>query len=161
MNGRRIILADRDGTRRNWLKDWIFYSPAFELICEREERRQSLARELLEEYGVVLLHAGNLSNRSGGLLLDPEGWLRPWRGFHGVIFTSVQERGKEICLEPSLSVFGDWSPPEGISPQDFLAACLREGWISADELPCQGRQNDTAFSWDELIRLSSESCWSR
>ncbi len=161
MNGRRIILADKDGTRRDWLEKWIFYSPVFELICEREDRCQALAKELLEEYGAILLHAKELPKHSRGLLLDPEGWQRPWKGFQGVIFTSVQERGKGICLEPSLSVFENWNPPEGILPQDFLAACLQEGWLSTAEIACQGRQNGMVFSWEELIRLSSESCQSR
>ncbi len=161
MSGRRIILADRKGTRQSWLREWIFCSPAFTLISERENLRQALAKELLEEYGVVLLHGESLPKHSSGLLLDPEGWLRPWRGFQGISLTAVSERGKGICLEPSPLVFGDWSLPEGISPQDFLAACFQEGWLSLEEIPCQGRQNGASFGWSELVRLSSEGCLDR
>lgn len=161
MSGRKMILADREGKRQEWLKEWIFCSPAFSVISERESRRQALAKELLEEYGVVLLHSPDLPKRSGGLLLDPEGWLRPWRGFYGTVLTAAPQRGKGICLEPSLSVFGGWSPPQGISAQDFLAACLKEGWLPLEKIPCQGRQNGIVISWSELVRLSSESCRDR
>ena len=99
MSRRKVLLADPDGSRLEWLKEWLFYSPVFQVVCPEEGPRQALAQDLLEEYGVVLLHGEALPQHSSGILLDPAGWLRPWKGFQGVILTADQIQGRGICLE--------------------------------------------------------------
>lgn len=94
MSGRQILLADLKGVRLEWLKEWLFYSPVFHVACPNEDLRQALAQQLLEEYGVVLLHDKVIPQHGRGILLDPAGWLRPWKGFQGLVLTAKRMPGK-------------------------------------------------------------------
>lgn len=151
-------MADPDGSRLEWLKEWLFYSPVFQVVCPEEGPRQALAQDLLEEYGVVLLHGEALPQHSSGILLDPAGWLRPWKGFQGVILTADRIQGRGICLEPASAALEGCRLPEGIQPRDFLAAILKEDRILPGDMPCQGWQNGFILSWEELLHLAAESC---
>ena len=158
MSRRKVLLADPDGSRLEWLKEWLFYSPVFQVVCPEEGPRQALAQDLLEEYGVVLLHGEALPQHSSGILLDPAGWLRPWKGFQGVILTADRIQGRGICLEPASAALEGCRLPEGIQSRDFLAAILKEDRILPGDMPCQGWQNGFILSWEELLHLAAESC---
>ena len=161
MSGRQILLADLKGVRLEWLKEWLFYSPVFHVACPNEDLRQALAQQLLEEYGVVLLHDKVIPQHGRGILLDPAGWLRPWKGFQGLVLTAKRMPGKGICLEPASEALGEWRLPEGILAQDFLASILQENRLSPTEMPCQGWQNGILLSWKELLQQAAESCLDR
>ncbi|MDD3193982.1 MAG: hypothetical protein PHE47_09125 [Oscillospiraceae bacterium] len=156
MAGRQVILADQKGDRLDWLKDWLFYGASFQALCTEEGRCKDLAQELLAEYGVVLLHNSRMCLKSG-ILLDPKGWLQPWKGFHGIVLTGRRIAGKGICLEPSADALEGWEPPMGISPQAFAAAGLEEGWLSPRAIPCQGWQNGVDIPWKKLLQLAEEN----
>ena len=135
-----------------------FLQPSLPGSMPEEGPRQALAQDLLEEYGVVLLHGEALPQHSSGILLDPAGWLRPWKGFQGVILTADRIQGRGICLEPASAALEGCRLPEGIQPRDFLAAILKEDRILPGDMPCQGWQNGFILSWEELLHLAAESC---
>ena len=157
MEGRQLILADRQGVHLDWIADWRNVSQSFRVVSQEQDRCQQLSQDLLEEYGIVLWYGPSMPEKAGGILLDSEGWLRPWKGFGGVVLTSRREGGKGICLEPSHQEAERWTPP-GIEPQLFLAAAVQEGWILPAELGCRGWQNGSCLGEKELLQQMEESC---
>lgn len=161
MKDRQIFLADQKGERLEWLEHWIPYSSVFRVVCENQECCREMAQSLLDEYGAVLQYDEALPVRAGGILMDPSGWLCPWKGFRGLILTAARQPGKGICIEPSGEAAKGVILPKGILLVDFLAAILQESTLPPVEIACQGWKNGRTIPWDELLRLASESCLER
>lgn len=84
MSGRQILLADLKGVRLEWLKEWLFYSPVFHVACPNEDLRQALAQQLLEEYGVVLLHDKVIPQHGRGIFVRPGRMAAPMERISGI-----------------------------------------------------------------------------
>lgn len=152
---RRVILADRGAKRLDWLWDWLYVCPVLQVVSEEEESCAHLAQQMLEEYGAPLLHSRTLSAK-GGILVDPDGWLRPWRGFGGMILTASDQPGKGICVVASIPMTQGWNPPEGIALSDFLVGCILEKQVKEEALLTKGKQNGVFLNWRELLQKAEE-----
>ena len=158
MGKRSLILADREGKYFHWLADWLFLCTVPKLVSENTDRCEALKRDYLEDYGAALLYHESLPDGWSGVLVDPDGWLAPWKGFNGVVFTAREILGKAIHFLPAKNMLSGWEPPPGILAEDFLSACYFDGLIGLDSFQCRGMRGQEIFTKKELIFLCDEAC---
>lgn len=153
-----VVLADQNGAYSSWIERIVPFCAVPVAVSEQSERYRQVREALLEEYGAVVLQTPYLQTGEGGVLLDPDGWLTPWMGFSGVVFSATGGAGKDFCFQ--IADDGDFPPSfDGIDRESFLAALWQENKTDLEHASFFAVRYGEKIPWGKTAQICKQALY--